>query len=240
MGFLTYKLKWRTEQIPTDHSSTGACYGDLEAVIKQDTPDAPAQVYCEYVAARLAALVGINVAAGVLVPHSTGLMYASLTVSQVARPLEKVDVTNLTEFRQRHPVEAARLAVFDLWVGNADRVGNVLASMGLTMDDVVAGIDNGACLLNAENTSAASLALLHDEKQPNFHLFGTGHPWVYCEEIVERIERLPDLTIDDACVLGDTVGSVMLPEQAEVSEVLKWRRNDGRLRDLVQKVLQPV
>lgn len=240
MGFLTYNLKWRTEQIDGDHSSTGACYGDLEAVIKRDTASAPAQVYCEYVASRLASLVGINMAAGVLVPHSTGLMYASLTVSQVGRPLHKVDLTNLADFRWRHPVEAARLAVFDLWVGNADRVGNVLASMGLTMDDVVAGIDNGACLLNAENSSAASLALLNDEEQPDFHLFGTGHPWVYCEEVIERIEGLPDLAIDDACVLGDTVGSVMLPEQAEVSEVLKWRRDDGRLRKLAQKVLQPV
>lgn len=239
MGFLTYNLKWRTGSVDCDVSSTGACYGDVEAIVKKDTAGAPAQVYCEYVAARLAALIGINVAAGVLVPHSTGLMYASLTVSQVGSPLQKVDFSNLDDFKRRHPVEAARLAVFDLWVGNADRVGNVLASMGMTMEDVVAGIDNGACLLNADNTSAASIALLKDEEQPDFHLFGTGHPWVFCEEVIERIEGLPDLVIDDACVLGDTVGSVMLPEQAEVSEVLKWRRSEERLRNLVKKVLQP-
>lgn len=240
MGFLTYHLKYRSQKIDGNESSTGACYGDIEAVIKRDTPDAPAQVYCEYVAARLAALLCLNVAAGVLVPHATGLMYASLTISQVATPLTKVDLDNLQEFRQCHPVEAARLAVFDLWVANADRVGNVLASMGLSMDDVVAGIDNGACLLNAENTKEESLKLLRRADQPDFHLFGSGHFRPYCEEMVERIENLSDLAIDDACVLGDTVGSVMLPEQAEVAEVLKWRRSRGRLRKLVQAVLKPV
>ena len=156
MGFLTYNLKWRTQQIDSEHSSTGACLGDIEAVIKRDTHNAPAQVYCEYVAARLAALVGINVAAGVLVPHATGIMHASLSVSEVANPLQKVDFNNLEDFKSRHPVEAARLAVFDLWIANVDRVGNILASMGASMDDIVAGIDNGACLLNAEKTREAS------------------------------------------------------------------------------------
>ncbi len=42
MGFLTYNLRWRTQQINEDISSTGACYGDIEAVIKRDTPGAPA------------------------------------------------------------------------------------------------------------------------------------------------------------------------------------------------------
>ena len=237
MGFLTYNLKWRTQQLSGSDSSTGACYGDIEAVVKRDTPDAPAQVYCEYVAARLASLVGINVATGVLVPHAKGLMYASLSISQVGSPLEKVDMSNIDEFKKRHPVEAAGLAVFDLWVGNADRVGNVLASMGLSMDDVVAGIDNGACLLNTENNSEKSLAFLSNADQPDYHLFGSGHPKVYCDVVIDRIESLSDLAINEACVLGDTVGSVMLPEQAEVSEVLRWRRDGNRLRKLVYNVL---
>jgi hypothetical protein len=240
MGFLTYYLKYRSQKIDDNESSTGACIGDIEAVVKRDTPNAPAQVYCEYVASRLASLISLNVATGVLVPHATGLMYASLSISQVATPLKKVELDNLQEFRKHHPVEAARLAVFDLWVANADRVGNVLASMGLSMDDIVAGIDNGACLLNAENTKEESLKLLRCADQPDYHLFGTGHLWRYCEETIKRIEDLSDLAIDDACVLGDTVGSVMLPEQAEVAEVLKWRRSEGRLRKLVQSVLQPV
>ncbi len=239
MGFLTYNLKWRNEKLSSEESSTGACYGDLEAVVKRDTPDAPAQVYCEYVAARLAALLGINVAVGVLVPHATGLMHASLSISQVANPLEIVDFENLKEFISHHPVEAARLAVFDLWIGNADRVGNVLASMGKTVDDVVAGIDNGACLLNTESTKEESLKLLRNENEPNYHLFGQVHPWLFCEELIERIESLPDLSINDACIFNDTVGSVMLPEQAEIAEILKWRRDKSRLRKLVKDVLIP-
>lgn len=240
MGFLTYNLRLRKQRIDADLTSTGACYGDVEAVIKQDSPEAPAQVYCEYVAARLAALVGIDAAAGVLVPHSRGLMYASLTISQLANPLVKVDASNLNDFKAYHPVEAARLAVFDLWIGNADRVGNVLASMGLSTEDVVAGIDNGSSLLNSELSKEKSLKLLWDAGQPDFHLFGTGHKWVYCNDTISRIEGLPDFAIDTACVLGDTVGSVMLPEQAEVAEVLKWRRDEGRLRNLVREVLEPV
>lgn len=240
MGFLTYHLQYRSKKIDDNESSTGACFGNLEAVVKRDTEDAPAQVYCEYVASRLASLISLNVATGVLVPHATGLMYASLAISQVAAPLQKVDLNNLQEFRRRHPVEAARLAVFDLWVANADRVGNVLASMGLSMDDIVAGIDNGACLLNAESTKNASLKLLWSKDKPDYHLFGTGHLWIHCEETVRRIEKLSDLAIDDACVLGDTVGSVMMPEQAEVAAALKWRRSRGRLRRLVKNVLIPV
>ena len=240
MGFLTYNLRWRTQQINEDISSIGACYGDIEAVIKRDTPGAPAQVYCEYVAARLAALVGINVAVGVLVPHATGLMHASLAISEVANPLQKIDFSNLEQFKQSHPIEAAKLAVFDLWIANTDRVGNLLASMNYAVDDLVAGIDNGACLLNVENTKDESLEFLRNENEPSYHSFGTGLSWRYCEQLLEYIENLPDFVIDEACVLGDTVGSVMLPEQAEIAEILKWRRDDGRLRNLVKNVLTPI
>ena len=239
MGFLTYHLKFRSQKIDENESSTGAHVGDVEAIIKCDTPEAPAQVYCEYVAMRLGTLLGLNIAAGVLVPHRTGLMYASMSISQVANPLEVVAYENLALFRKYHPVEAARLAVFDLWIANPDRVGNVLASLRGTTDDIVAAIDSGSCLLNAEDSKRESLELLWSEDQPDYHAFGAGLPWNYCEETIERIENLSDLAIDDACVLGDTVGSVMLPEQAEVAEVLKWRRSEGRLRRLVRLALKP-
>jgi hypothetical protein len=44
------------------------------------------------------------------------------------------------------------------------------------------------------------------------------------QPMIERIQRLPDEAIQDACVLSGTIGSVILPDQAMLAEALVWRR----------------
>jgi hypothetical protein len=74
------------------HGATAPEIGDVAAIIKQDGGESRAQVYSEYVAGRLAAMVGVTVAAGVFVAHARGLRYASLKIAEVGFALTDIDM----------------------------------------------------------------------------------------------------------------------------------------------------
>ena len=59
-------------------------------------------------------MVGVTVAAGVLVAHAAGLRYASLKVAEVGFALTDIEQEHADEVVARYPVEAANLAVFDV------------------------------------------------------------------------------------------------------------------------------
>lgn len=235
MAFITYKIQKQLKTVRK--GATEAKHGRLESIVKQDNGESPAQVYCEYVACRLAALVGVQVATGVLVAHDRGLKFASLVISEIVTKLVDVDVDKLDKLLSRYPVECAKLAVFDLWIGNPDRLGNVRANLGRSSDHVFVGIDHGGGLLGCSNYRHEALRRLQDRRWPNSHPFGTGLSKSYCDAMIDRIQKLDDEAIDDACVIGDTVGAVMLPEQAELAEILKKRRK--WLPEMVYNVLKP-
>jgi hypothetical protein len=60
--FITYALG--NIRQPVGHGATAPEIGDVTAIVKQDGGESRAQVYSEYVAGRLAALVGVPVAVG--------------------------------------------------------------------------------------------------------------------------------------------------------------------------------
>jgi hypothetical protein len=55
---------------------------------------------------------------------------------------------------------------------------------------------------------------------------------------LDRILQVDPNAITDACVLNDTCGTIMLPEQAELAAVLDQRRR--WLADLVADVVRPL
>jgi len=234
VSFVTYKLKQRPRSV--GKGATESRMGDVEAVVKQDHNEARGQVNSEIVAYRLASLIGVEAAFGALVAHDTGLKYASLVISIIATDSRvissKADIERVTK---RYPLECARIAVFDLWVGNDDRLGNLRANVTRSSDHLIVALDHGRTLLGSGNDPIDALKWLERTDFP------TDHPFVgrlvpeYCQEILERIQGLDARIIADVCILNDTCGAVMLPEQADLADLLDRRRE--WLPDLVAKRL---
>ncbi len=217
------------------HGATDPEIGDVTAIIKQDGRESRAQIYCEYVAGRLAAMVGVTVAAGVLVAHSTGLRYASLKVAEVGFALTNVESEQVDAVVTRYPVEAANLAVFDVWIGNGDRAGNLRANLHESTDNLMIGLDHGNSLLSVGDSIDAALQRLRRKDFPRGHLFAGRIDQRLADTMVTRIMRISDEAIQDACVLGETLGSVILPDQADLAESMIWRRT--RLKSIVDGLL---
>jgi len=233
LSFLTYKLLGRLRDV--GRGITNARYGQVSAIVKEDHDEAPAQIYCEIVACRLAALVGAPVAIGALVAHDTGLKFASLVLSEVSRRLLIIDSPRVPRALNRYAEECATLAVFDLWIGNTDRLGNVKANLDVHSDRIIVGIDHGAALLNCAETAQKAIDQLGRMDWPRTHCFLSeeGGPWI--ERAIERIERLDPDMILYACDLKASVGSATVMFQVELSEQLTKRRQF--LREIVANAL---
>jgi len=217
------------------HGATEPEIGDVAAIIKQDGRESRAQIYCEYVAGRLAAMVGVTVAAGILVAHAAGLRYASLKVAEVGFALTDIEPEHADAVVARYPVEAANLAVFDIWIGNWDRAGNLRANLQESTDNLMIGLDHGGSLLSVGDSIDAALHRLRREDFPRGHMFAKRLDRRLADAMVERIMCISDEAVQDACVLGETLGSVILPDQADLADALIWRRDE--LQDIVGRLL---
>lgn len=231
--FITYQLLNVRQAVGV--GITEPVNGEVGAVIKQDGNESRAQIYSEYVAARLAGLLGVPVATGVLVSHSRGLRYASLLVAQVGFKLTTVDDSNAVQVTKIYPVECARIAVFDAWIANLDRSGNLLANLASSTDNVIVGLDHGGCLLSAADDIRTAMDRLQGLSWGRDHLFKGLLNSIYVEAAVQRVARLSDESINDACLLNGTVGSVMLLDQVELAQALIARRDN--LPKIVARVL---
>lgn len=236
MPLITYRLKERTT--PTGKGITNARRGSVEAIVKEDTHEAPAQVYCEHVARSLAALIGVPAAVGVLVAHDHGLKYASLALAQYCMSLPDIATERQVErLLSRYPIECAGVFVFDLWIGNADRLGNVKAGLGKNADRIFCAIDHGGALLNCRGAKEDSMeALRSNADWPRSHPFAAGVDPVDCDAMVGRIRRIDAELIHGACVVGETAGSAFVEDQEGLAEALIERRN--MLPAIVARVLK--
>ncbi|MHB1667451.1 hypothetical protein [Thiomonas sp.] len=207
----------------------------MAAIIKQDGGESRAQVYSEYVAGRLAAMVGVTVAAGVFVAHARGLRYASLKIAEVGFALTDIEAERAGETAARYPVEAANLAVFDAWICNADRAGNLRANLAQSTDNMMIGLDHGGSLLSVADTIDAALERLRRADWPPGHLFQGMVDQRLMQPMIDRIQAIPDEVIQDVCILSGTVGSAMLTDQAMLAEALIWRREN--LQMIVDRIL---
>ena len=235
-AFVTYTLNNSRQTV--GHGATLPEIGELTAIIKQDSNESRAQVYCEYVGARLAALVGVQVAAGVFVSHSRGLRYASLKIAEVGFTLSDIEHCDAGAVVARYPVEAAKLAVFDAWICNTDRAGNLKANLAESTDNMMIGLDHGGSLLSVADSINVAFDRLNVIDWPPPHIFHGLLRRHLLKPVISRVQGIPDDAIDEACVLSGTVGSVMLPDQAMLSAALKWRRDN--LHDIVERALSPL
>lgn len=236
MPLITYRLKQRSR--PVGRGVTDAFRGAVEAIIKEDHFEAPTQTYNEHVAQRLAGLIGVPTAAGALVIHGTGLKYASLALSDLsATPPDIQSDRQIQRTLARYPIECAAILVFDLWIGNPDRTGNVKANLAARHDDLLCAFDHGLALLGCRGNKEDSIeALANDVGWPLHHPFAAGVSRADCMVTVERIQRLDASLIRETCVAGQSVGSVFPPEQEELAVALTQRR--GRLPEIVQRIVK--
>ena len=202
MSFVTYRLIRRLRTV--GQGATEARYGEVEAVIKQDHGEARGQVYSELLANRLAALVGVDVAAGALVAHDTGLKYASLRLSNIAA--NETCIETEEQFRhtiRRYANQCAKIAVLDLWIGNEDRVGNLMGSIGPDAEYLVMAFDHGRTLLGCIDDAFKAVDYLNDPEVPNTHPMAGMLSRDYCERMVKRVQGIPEELIYEVCDLGD-------------------------------------
>ena len=235
MSFLTYRLSRRLGTM--DEGATEAQLGEVQAIIKQDHAAARVQVYSELVAHRLAALVGVDVATGALVAHDTGLKYASLRLANIAAGATVIETEEQFErASRRYASQCARIAVFDLWIGNEDRVCNLMASIGLPDTEyLIVAFDHGRTLLGCVDGVCQALDYLKKPELPKSHPMSGLLNRAHCELMVERIQNINDDLIYELCDLGDTCGSVMPAEQAALCVALVERQ--AFLPDIVERVL---
>ena len=263
MPILCYEITGRAT--PNAKSTTGAMDGQLSAVLKQDHEAARAQVYSELVANRLAMFLGIPVIVGVparAMGRNENLHFVALRAAEAG--LNVYDFTDddrndpdeepedapalpdgmfrtagharaMAELCQKYPLEAAAIAVFDLWIGNEDRALNFKAELAKQERGVIFALDQGSSLLSCQSTAEASLRLLEQDVYPSFHPFQKlVHPR-YCGAMVERICSMPDWAILSATTYDDTVGNVTLDEQFAAYGALLARKD--MLGGLVDRIL---
>ena len=259
MAILCYEIAGSTQ--PNQRSTTGAEDGHIAAVLKGDHQEASAQLYSEMAANRLAMFLGIPVLVGVPARRSEdgGLRFAALRAAEAG--LDIYDFTDedrgdgedapadLPEgiFRNaghvravaslcaKYPLEAAAIAVFDLWIANQDRALNFKGQISGHGSGVIFALDQGSSLLSCREGVDLSLEWLGREDYPSFHPFQKLLNARYCGAMVERIQNMPDWAIEAATVYQDTVGNVLLPDQYACYNALRDRK--GLLGSLVDGVL---
>lgn len=260
MPILTYELGTRTT--PNSRSTTGARNGHVAAIIKHDSEMRPAQVYSELAANRLAQFLGLPVAIGVAVRakrSNDSLHFASLKAAESG--LDYYDFTDynasfaeeiqediipgmhtesghinaLRRVCERYPIQTAQIAVFDLWIGNDDRPGNIKAELAKDNFGAIFAIDQGTSLLSCASRRHEAIELLRNDNFPTFHGFQKLVSPLYCGEMIERIGAIPDWALHAAVTFDDNIGDVTVAEQYELCELLKLRRSF--LKKLVSHIL---
>ena len=262
MPILCYEITGAA--VPTARSSTGALDGQLSAVLKVDHEAAKAQVYAELVANRLAMFLGIPVVVGVpargahadaalhfaaLRAAEAGLDVYDFTADDASDPDDEDEASEplptgmyrnsgharpMAALCQKYPLEAAAIAVFDLWIGNEDRALNFKAELAGGDRGVMFALDQGSSLLACRPSVDESLQWLARSDFPSFHPFQKLVNARYCGAMVERICSMPDWAILSATAYDDTVGNVTLDEQyAAYAALLERKQLLGALVDRV-------
>lgn len=261
MAILSYLLTGEEAELE-QRTTTGARRGQLQVVVKRDGNENPAHVYSELVANRLAQFLGLPVAVGVAARDASDpsvSRFASLWVAHhdahvfdftaadpnpnapPAPPGAHNETGFYWEFKrlcERHPMEAAQLAVFDLWIGNEDRDLNIKGQLDEGKDNephVLFALDQGNSLLSCGMGIQDSIAKLNSVHFPTMHPMAGLLGGFECGEMAERINAMPDWAMLSAIVCGVQIGSVTPDVQYQLYDVLSERRK--LLRELVQRVL---
>lgn len=220
MSPAVYRL--RRAGSPCVNGVTRPTHGSLGAIIKLDGIEARHCVYNEIAAVRLAELLDVPVATGVLIERS-GLAFASLELEVSGARPRPMSARQHAAVAAECPDAAAALLVFDAWIGNLDRAENFIVGRKYSPSRLV-GFDHSHALLDASATARESLqVLLSDAPCFDRHPFWSLAGSIYARRSIERVLSLTAPAIKTKCELGRPVGAVSSELQTELAHALVKR-----------------
>lgn len=229
-----YRIKALGKKV-SSLSMTEPVRGTLDVVLKQDSDNSPCCVYNETVALRLAQRVGIPLAMGVPSVGDGGMYFASLMVGGLSINLPDISAKKMALVAERYPHDAAAIFVFDVWVLNDDRENNLKANLTSSPLHLVAAIDHEQTLLGRYGDMVESLDALESLETPAKHPLRDHLEQRHVEQWIARVQSMSDSDIDDAVVLGYSVGGVHQRSQLRLAKAMKARRDS--LPELVSQAL---
>ena len=145
-----------------------------------------------------------------LLPRRPSLRLASRSQDRPSAPSGIETEEQFERASRRYASQCARIAVFDLWIGNEDRVCNLMASIGPDIEYLIVAFDHGRTLLGCVDGVRQALEYLKNPKLPESHpKLPKSHPMsgllnrAHCELMVERIQNINDDLIYELCDLGN-------------------------------------
>lgn len=210
----------------------GSTHLTVDAVGKENTPNAPYCIANEMICAELGRFLRLPVPPGGIVtsPHHPA-MYASLNFNLTGVALPPV---NPAQCVQLLPRLATGLLLFDILIANSDRHAGNLSVDALANPPQMNVFDHSHALLgNSAGQGALRMAALAG------HLAVTGGPWTggnrHCllDAVsddahfafwIARIAALPDFVIEEVCADAIPFGMSAAESQA-VQTFLKTRRD---------------
>ena len=163
------------------------------------------------------------------------MYFASLMVGGLSINLPNISAKKMAQVAERYPSDAAAIFVFDVWVLNDDRENNLKANLTSSPLHLVAAIDHEQTLLGRYGDMAKSLDALEALAVPDRHPLGTHLEQQHVEQWVARVQSMSDSDINDAVVLGYSVGGVHQRSQLRLAKSMKARRDS--LPELVGQAL---
>ncbi|CAG0964663.1 hypothetical protein MYXO_00958 [Myxococcaceae bacterium] len=126
-----------------------------------------------------------------------------------------------------YPSDVAALVVFDIWIGNWDRGGNIKAAVVSEHLPLFLAFDHSHALLNVDETAGGSIARLGGgslivESHP---FYGRATPDML-DKWVERIARMDAGTVAECCGFGRPFRSVGTETQEALGIALAARAGD--------------
>ncbi len=229
-----YRIKSLGKRV-SSLSMTEPVRGTLDVVLKQDSDNSPCCVYNETVALRLAQRLGVPLAMGVPSVGDGGMYFASLIVGGLSINLPNIAAKKMGQVAERYPSDAAAIFIFDVWVLNDDRENNLKANLTSSPLHLIAAIDHEQALLGRYGDMAKSLNALEALEAPTRHPLREHVNQQQIERWVARVQSMKNSEIDEAIVLGYSVGGVHQRCQLHLAKAMKARRDS--LPELVRKAL---
>lgn len=198
--------------------------GKLAAVIKSDGDEIPTCVYNELTAARIGALIGFPAAQGVPAQGVDAMEYASLLAATPGGRLPPITRLRAKAVAGRYPSECAATLVFDIFIGNWDRAGNIKAAIASPAYFFCA-FDHSHSLLALDDTPDESIERLasHDPGMTT-HIFQGEVARGDVDAWVRRVKALTSDAIERACCPGGQVNSVSTRLQKSLAKALIARQ----------------
>lgn len=206
---------------------TGSRFCTLDGIVKTAGTQAPYQVANEYVASKLAGLLGLPVPPGTIVQLDDKTM--AFAMMKFGQKGDKPPPVDPEEFVTGHPQLAAGIVLFDAWIINGDRhAGNLAWYPG--GQGSVSIFDHGHALFGTVADKGIDHLANHaaDPCLGYGCLIGELTGSADVEAWVERIDAVRDSAIRDICQPLKGLGVCTHEESVKLGDVLVSRRKAMR------------